>query len=134
MSQENVELVRACAEAYVSGDRDAYIDFMAEDVEIRPDTSVFPEAMPFTGREELRRFIADIDQQWEGGAGAVLNEIFAVGDRVVARSDWGGRGRASGLDVRSNLTVIYTVHDREIIAIEYFFVHAKALEAVGLSE
>ena len=129
-----MELVRACAEAYVSGDRDAYIDFMAEDVEVRPDASVFPDARPFTGREELKRFIADIDQQWEGGAGAVLNEIFAVGDGVVARSDWGGRGRASGLDVRSNLTVIYTVHDRQIIAIEYFFEHAKALEAVGLRE
>jgi ketosteroid isomerase-like protein len=57
-----------------------------------------------------------------------------VGDRVVARADWGGRGRASGIDLRSSLTSISTVRDGRIVKIEWFFDHAQALEAVGLSE
>jgi ketosteroid isomerase-like protein len=134
MSQENVELVRAASEAYIAGDRDAYLDFMAEDIEIRPDVSRWPEAKPFRGREEFRRFNADIDQDWEGGARAELREVLPVGDRVVVRADWGGTGRASGIDLRSSLTSIYTVRDGQIIKIEYFFDHARALEAVGLSE
>ena len=134
MSEENVEIVRRTIEAYTVGDREAYFNFMAEDVEIRPDVSRWPEAKPFRGREEFRRFNADIDQDWEGGARAEIREVFPVSDRVVVRADWGGTGRASGIDLRSNLTSIFTVRDGQIIKIEYFFDHAKALEAAGLSE
>ena len=63
-----------------------------------------------------------------------VREIFSVGDLVVARSDWGGRGRASGIDVHSNLTAIHTVRDGRIVKIEWFFDHARALKAVGLQE
>jgi ketosteroid isomerase-like protein len=134
MSQENVELVRSAIEAYSAGDRDAYFDFFAEDVEVCPDVSRFPEAEPFRGREEYRRFIADVDQSWEGGGSAVIRELFPVGDRVVARTDWGGRGQASGIELRSSLTLINTVRDGQIVKAEFFFDHAQALEAAGLSE
>src|SRR5512133_576450 len=138
MSQDNVEVVRAYAEAYNAG-RDAFVDFlvdfMAEDVEIVPDASRFPEAKPFRGREEYRRYIADIDQDWEGGGRSEIKEIFPVGDdRVVVRVDWGGRGRASGIDLRSSLSSITTVRDGQITQFEFFFDHARALEAAGLSE
>ncbi len=134
MSQEDVELVRSSIEAYNTG-VDAYLEFMAEDVEVRPDTSVFPEAEPLSGREEFRRFLREINKGWEGGATASeIREIFPVGDRVVARANWGGKGRASGVELRSSLTSVCTVEDGQIIKVEYFFDHAKALEAVGLSE
>jgi ketosteroid isomerase-like protein len=76
MSEENVELVRASIEAYGAGDHDGYLSFFAEDVEVCPDPARFPEARPFRGREEFRRFIADIEQGWEGGATAEVREIF----------------------------------------------------------
>ncbi len=122
-------------EAYHAGDRDAYIDHFAEDVEVCPDLSRFPEAKQFRGREEFRRFIAEIDQGWEGGAStSEIRELFPAGDRVVVRADWGGRGQASGIDLRSSLTSISTVRDGLIIKVEFFFDHAQALEAAGLSE
>src|SRR3954454_17310470 len=103
MSQENVEMVRAAYRAYIGGEREAYLDFFAEDVEARPDAS-FPEANPFRGRAELRRFLAEIEEDWEGGAsGGVITEVFPVDDnRVVTVADWGGRGRASGIELRSS--------------------------------
>jgi ketosteroid isomerase-like protein len=134
MSEENVELVRSAFEAYSAGDHDGYADFFAKDVEVCPDVSRFPEAKPFRGREEFRRFIADIDQGWEGGGRAEIREIFPVGNRVVFRADWGGTGRTSGIDLRSNLTSIYTFRDGQIVKVEYFFDHAQALEAAGLRE
>jgi ketosteroid isomerase-like protein len=134
MSQENVEIVRRTVEAYIVGDREAYYDFMADDIEIRPDVSRWPEAKPFRGREEFKRFNADIDQGWKGGARAEIREVLPVDDRVVVRADWGGTGRSSGIDLLSNLTSIFTVRDGQIIRIEYFFDHVKALEAAGLSE
>ncbi len=134
MSRENVELIKASVDYYARGERDAYLACFAEDVEVRPDVSRFPEADPFRGREEFRRFLAEVDQTWEGGDTLVLGEIFAVGDRVVARAEWGGRGRASGVDLRTGLTTIGTVQDGQITKIEYFFDHTKALAAVGLPE
>lgn len=133
MSEENVEVVRAYVDAYNAGG-DAYLDFVAEEVEIVPDASRFTEAKPFRGREEYRRYIADIDQDWEGGGKAEIKEIFPVGDdRVVTRTDWGGRGRASGIDLRSCLSSINTVREGQITKIEFFFDHDDALEVAGLS-
>ena len=134
MSQENVEIVHRTMEAYIVGDREAFYGFMAEDIEIRPDVSRWPEAEPFRGREEFRQFNAEIDQDWAGGARAEVREVFPVDERVVVRTDWGGTGRASGIDLLSNLTAIFTVRDGQIVKIEYFFDHAKALEAAGLRE
>ena len=38
----------------------------------------------FRGRDEFRRFLAEIDEGWEGGDKlGVIQEVFAVGDRVV---------------------------------------------------
>jgi ketosteroid isomerase-like protein len=53
---------------------------------------------------------------------------------VVSRTDWGGKGRASGIDLRASLSSIITVRDGQITKIEFFFDHAQALEAAGLSE
>jgi ketosteroid isomerase-like protein len=130
MSQENVDLVRRSIEAYAAGEVDAYVEFFAEDVEVFPDVSL-PEAKPFRGREQFRRFVAEVAEGWEGSATADIQEIFPVGERVVARADWGGKGRTSGIDLRSSLTSVYTFRDGQITKIEYFFDHAKALEAAA---
>jgi ketosteroid isomerase-like protein len=134
VSQDNLELVRSSLEAYIAGGADAALEFVAEDIEIHPDASRFPEAKPFRGREEFRRFLAEIDEGWEGGASGVIRELFPVGNRVVARTDWGGRGRASGIELRSSLTAINTFRDGRIVKIEWYFDHAEALKAVGLPE
>jgi ketosteroid isomerase-like protein len=134
MSEENVEIVRMTTDAYNAGNREASFDLIAEDVEIYPDAG-FTEAKPFRGREHYKRFLADLDQGWEGGGTGVIKEVFPVGDdRVVARGEWGGKGRASGIDLRSSLTSIYTVRHGKISRIDFFFDHAEALEAAGLSE
>ena len=94
MSEDNVEVVRAYVEAYNAGGDafvDFVVDFVAEDVEIVPDASRFTEAKPFRGREEYRRYIADIDQDWEGGDKSEIKEIFPRGRRPGGLSDRLGR-------------------------------------------
>jgi ketosteroid isomerase-like protein len=134
MSQENVELIRAAAATYNAGDLDAHLALYAPDAEWVPDTSRFPEASPPHGRDEIGRFI-------EGTRDGFMNlryelsEVFAVGaDRVLARGEWGGLGAASGIEMYSSLTTVWTVRHGEISRTEFFFDHAEALEAAGLSE
>ena len=57
-----------------------------------------------------------------------------MGNRVVVRVECGGTGQASGIDMRSNLTGIYDVRDGQTVKVEFFFDHAQALEAAGLSD
>ena len=128
MSQENVEVVRRSLAAYRTGDHDSYVEFFAEDVQVCPDAG-FPDAQPFRGREKFRRFVADIDQGFEGSATADVGEVLAVGDRVVARADW--PQRASGIDLRSSLTSVYAFRDGQITKIEYFFDHAEPSKPPG---
>jgi hypothetical protein len=44
MSEANVELVRSSVEALRRRGADASLEFMAENVEVHPDSSRFPEA------------------------------------------------------------------------------------------
>jgi hypothetical protein len=82
MSRENVELVRSATEAYIAGEREAFVDdFFAEDVEVCPDLSRFPEAKRLRGRDEFKRFLADSDEGWEGGAStSEIKELVPVRD------------------------------------------------------
>jgi ketosteroid isomerase-like protein len=46
----------------------------------------------------------------------------------------GGRGIASGVEMHSSLSAIWTIRSGEISRVEFFFDHAEALKAVGLAE
>jgi ketosteroid isomerase-like protein len=134
MSQENVELIRAAIAKYNAWDLDAHIALYAPDAEWVPDASTFPEAAPPHRRDEIRRFIEGTREGFMN-LRYELNELFAVGtDRVLARGEWGGQGAASGIETYSSLTTVWTVRHGEISRVEFFFDHAEALEAVGLSE
>jgi len=54
------------------------------------------------------------------------------GDRVVVRMVW--RGVGHGPDLNMEVTQVYTVRKGKIRTVEFFWDHAEALEAVGLSE
>jgi len=53
-------------------------------------------------------------------------------ERVVVRFVWHGVGQ--GPDPNLELTCVYTVRNRRIFYAEFFWDHAEALKAVGLSE
>jgi ketosteroid isomerase-like protein len=43
-------------------------------------------------------------------------------------------GKQSGIASETQVTAVSTIREGRIIRVEYFFDHAKALEAAGLSE
>jgi ketosteroid isomerase-like protein len=129
-----VELVIHATDAYNAGDMDATMSFYTPDLEALPDASVFPDAGPVHGRREFMSWLQDIDTAWVE-AKWVASEVFALDDgRVVYRGDWGGEGLASGIEIASSITGVFTIRDGQISRVEYFFDHGKALKAVGLEE
>jgi len=56
-------------------------------------------------------------------------------DRVVVRLLWRLRGNVPQLpEPEMQMSLVYTVRKRKISAFEFFWDHAEALEAAGLSE
>lgn len=120
--------------AYNARDLDAALDLCAEDVKVSPDRKVFPEAASLVGHDEFRNFLEETWSAWTSGA-VTPTEVSDLGDsRVLVRADWGARGSASGAEVATNLSAIYTIELDKISSATYFFDHDEAVKAAGLEE
>ena len=131
MSQENVEVVRAGFEAWNAGDMDALRDRYHPDVIVRAPEG-WPEPGPFVGREAVMRQFEHMREAWDTDAAETISDFLDVGDRVAVRFLWRGAGRGPVTDLE--LTQVNTVREGRIFALEFFWDHVQALEAVGLSE
>jgi ketosteroid isomerase-like protein len=129
MSQENVEVVRAIFEAWNAGDLAP--ELYDPDVIVRNDEG-WPEQGPFVGREAVMRQFEQLRGTWDADAFELISDFTDIGDRVAVRFIW--RGAGSGPNLNLELTGVYTVRKGRVLGIEFFWDHAEALEAVGLSE
>jgi uncharacterized protein len=131
MSQENVDVVRAGYEAWNRGDMDALRETHDPDVFARP-LDGWPEPGPFVGREAVMRQFEQLRETWDADALEPVGDFVHGADRVVSRLIWHGAGH--GPESNMEFTVVYTLRKGRIAFLEYFWDHAEALEAVGLSE
>ena len=92
----------------------------------------WPEPGPFVGRNASMAQFAQVRETLQRDSIRLVSDLVAAGDRVLARVDWQGIGR--GAEGHMAMTVVWTVRRRLIFGVEYFWDHAEALEAVGLSE
>jgi ketosteroid isomerase-like protein len=131
MSQENVEILRANFDAWNAGDMDAFRELYDPDVIARAPEG-WPEPGPFVGRETLMRQFMQMRETWDADAFEVISIIDLAPDRVVARFIW--RGVGHGPESNMEFTSISTMRKGKIVYQEFFWDHAEALAAVGLSE
>ena len=134
MSERNVDVVRWFHAAYDEADFDAMLDLCTADVHFSPDAAVFPEADSMVGLEPLKGFLVGSAVAWVR-VRFPISEASEVGDdRVLMRGEWGGTGVASGVEMFSSLSAVYTLEHGRISRVEYFFDHEQALKVVGLEE
>jgi ketosteroid isomerase-like protein len=132
MSQENVEIVRAFYEAWNAGDMDAFRDLYDPDVILRAPEG-WPEPGPFVGREAAMREWEQVREVWNADLVEPISDFIDAADRVVVRHTW--RAAAGhGPEVNLEITNVLTVRSGRIVSQEFFWNHAQALEAAGLSE
>ena len=131
MSQENVEVVRAGFEAWNTSDASAIREALDPGVVLRPPDG-WPEPGPYVGPEAVMRQWQQVREAYDVDSLELVTDFLDVGDRVAVRAIWHGRGR--GPDAAVEMTYVFTVRNGKVLAIEEFWDHAEALEAVGLSE
>ena len=131
MSQENVEVVRAFFEAWNAGNMDAVREIHDPDVILRTAEG-WPEPGPFVGREAVMREAERYRDTWDADTFEPISDFIDAADRVVVRVIWHGAGH--GPESNMEFTNVCTVRKGRIRGHEFFWDHAEALEAVGLSE
>ena len=99
MSQENVEIALAVADAWNRGDHEAFLAVWDEEAEFYPLRAQL-EGKSYRGHDGLERFIAEMTEQRD----AVRFEIEGsreAGEQVANGGRFRAHERASGVDITS---------------------------------
>ena len=131
MSQENMEILRAFFEAWNAGDMNAVRESYDPHVVVRYAEGWPEGSEPIMGRAAVMRGWEQQRDAFDADTLELL-EIIDLGDRTVVRFIW--RAVGSGPDLKIEVTTVATLRKGKTILVEFFWNHAEALEAVGLSE
>jgi ketosteroid isomerase-like protein len=132
MSKENVDFVRRSFDAWNRNDWEALERFYDPAVEGKGPEG-WPETGILRGWEAVRLQFARNKDSWEEEH-VEIDEINDVGsDLALAQIRWVTKGRESGITFESPVSILFTVRGK-IVRLEYYFDHAEALKAAGLSE
>jgi ketosteroid isomerase-like protein len=129
MSQENVDKAREFIEAYNRRDFDAAMRWFDPEIEwVLPARQSSDSGR---GPDDIRRFWVEIDETMDE-LWLEPREFVDCGDRVATRLRHHGRGKASGIEINSELYhQVATFRDGMIVRMEYFGEWDEALAAAG---
>jgi ketosteroid isomerase-like protein len=131
MSQENVDRILAGYEAFSRGDFDAVAAGLSPDFELRPPP-ILPDPDVYRGPEGFRRFWRTWIDSFDDFR-IEIEEVIDGGDKVVVMAAVCGRGKDSGVDVRSpTFPHVWTFEGDKITGMEALPNRAAAVEALGL--
>jgi ketosteroid isomerase-like protein len=131
MSQENVGVIKASFDVWNSGDMDAFRQLLHSDVITRPPEN-WPEPGPFVGREAVMREFEWLRGTWDVDVAELIGDFIEAGEWVAVRWIWRGTGRGPAANME--MSGLYRVRDGKIVSLDFFWVHAEALEAMGLMD
>ena len=131
MSQENVEIVRHCVEAFLSGDNETALSHYDPEVEF--DATARPEGQVYRGHQGVAEAMRVWVGAWEDWKFEV-EEFIDMGDRVLLIARESGRGKGSGVEIDQQAFVVFTLRQGKIVRWQGFVHRDPALEAAGLRE
>jgi ketosteroid isomerase-like protein len=130
MSQENIELMRRTFERWNAGEREV-------DPEIADPEMVVYSAMTdsaYHGYEGLRRWMAEIDDQFDDWSLSIDEFRGASEGRLLALGTVHVRGRTSGVAFDQPMALLLAFAEGRLIELRTIPDHAQAREAAGLEE
>jgi ketosteroid isomerase-like protein len=130
----NVDIVREGIELWSRGDLDGTLALIDPEIVWRPLTA-WPGIQPeYRGHAGVRRFWDAFRDPWE----TITLEADRIreldGRRVLTRSHFRARGRASGVTTEIVLHTVWTLEDGKLMRFEGFTDEQAALEAARRQE
>ncbi len=120
-----VDVFHALMDAGNDREVDRMFSFLVEDAELRTDPD-WPDGGQFNGRDEISRFRNQFIEAWDVNYERI-GDPFRVGDQLVERGRWAGKGRASGIEGTIEFTSVLTYEGRLIFRMRVFFDHEEAV-------
>jgi ketosteroid isomerase-like protein len=134
MSQENVEVVRACIEAFQGGNVEMALDALDPEIEWHATVGGIDEGRVYRGREEVVQGFVDYFAVWERMEMRAVKYLDAGEENVVVFHHEVAKGRESGVVVETDTGTVQTVRDGKIVRVRSYMDRNQALEAAGLRE
>jgi ketosteroid isomerase-like protein len=131
MAEDDVEIVRSYFDATNEGDFAGAMSYYADDVELVVPADAFLERGTFKGKDAVGRWFGEWFRAFQRGYRFDLEEARDLGDTVLVVAHHQGRGRTSGVEVRSSIAYLFRVRDGEIARLELFPDRAEAVEAAA---
>ena len=127
------EIVRLAFEAYTRHGVEAMLEYATPDCVFYPDPAWMEEHV-YHGRDAFLAFNKTQTDAF-GDFAVEIHEIRAVGDRVLALTEFVGQSTASGVPLRQRTGHIFSdFHDGMIGEDRSFLSWEAALDAMGLTE
>ncbi len=129
MSDSHEQLVRRIFERWNMGER------VLDPEEIHPDAVVY-SAMTgdtFRGLDGVRRWMAEIDEQFEDWVLSIEEVRSVPDDRLLVLGSVHFRGRSSGVEFDQPMGWLVDFEGDRVIALHNIIGHDAAIEAAGLA-
>jgi ketosteroid isomerase-like protein len=128
MSGRNVEIIRDGFEALSEGGVEALLPLVHPEFEMTTPANLAAEPDTYRGPEGVRRYF---DSFYEAMDEVRFEpaEFREAGERVIAPSTLTARGRATGIEAKQEVVLVWTLRDERVIRIEVFATLDEALEA-----
>jgi ketosteroid isomerase-like protein len=134
MSRENVNIVRAALNAWASDGREAFVEYLADDIDYRAIEGAPDDRGPMHGKDAFRAYVQDWLDTFDDVRTEVVDLSDAGEDNVIAVLRVSGRAKLSGVETDLTYAVVYTVQHGKIARGREHATRDEALENAGLSE
>jgi ketosteroid isomerase-like protein len=134
MSQENIKTLRDAAAAFDRGDVDAWLEYLADDIDYRAIEGAPDDPGPMHGKDAVRAYAQDWLDMFDEFRSEPVELIDAGEDRVIAVTKISGRAKLSGVETDLTYAALYTIRDGKVAWGREYWTKEQALEAAGLSE
>jgi ketosteroid isomerase-like protein len=135
MSRENVEAFKRGLEAGNRGDVETLLEELDPEVEWHSALHALlgGEQTVFRGHDGVREMLRDLNDAF-GEIHIEILDIRDVGDRLIAIGRTRNRGKASGVETVTPLSLVTEIRNGKTISVRGYLDPKRALEAVGLRE
>jgi ketosteroid isomerase-like protein len=134
MSQEAIKTVREAAAAFNRGDLDAWLEYLADDIDYRAVEGALDDRGPMHGKDAVRAYVEDWLGTFDNFRSEPVELIEAGEDKVIAVGRISGRAKLSGVETNLTFAALYTVRDGKIVRGREYWTRDEALQAAGLRE
>jgi ketosteroid isomerase-like protein len=130
MSQRNVEVMRQGLQAFNDRDVERLLALTDPEAEWHPFRAQL-EGIVYRGHEGIRRFLADMTEDWDTFTIELL-EVIEVGETLVTIGRISGVGKGSGVEVDTTAGFVSDFREGRILRLMSYSDPAAARAAAGL--